>query len=105
MSSDFIVDKNMNVWLFEFNMSPVLKDAKDSPLVHDADMIEGGLNLVIPWETGDGGNWDFALTVCGPPPKPKEPLENKDASAKKKGEEDGAAEDEAHTRMITEEGG
>lgn len=69
LSADFIVDKNDNVWLFEFNMSPVLKDPQDSPLVHDSDMITAALEIVVPRENGTGpGNWDFAGEFIGQPP-------------------------------------
>merc|ERR1740129_1470833 len=52
LSADFIVDTHDEVWLFEFNMSPVLKDKKESPKVHDADMITPALDIVVPWEEG-----------------------------------------------------
>merc|ERR1719414_1742763 len=45
-SADFIVDTHGDVWLFEFNMSPVLKDAQDSPDTNDADMITSALDIV-----------------------------------------------------------
>ncbi|CAJ1427595.1 unnamed protein product [Effrenium voratum] len=44
-SADFIVDAHGDVWLFEFNMSPVLKDPKDEPKVNDADMVRGALSI------------------------------------------------------------
>jgi len=73
MSSDFIVDNKGEVLLFEFNMSPVLKDPQDSPQVHDADMITHALDIVVPWEHGSEGNWDLAGIFTGPPPpEPKE---------------------------------
>jgi len=68
MSSDFIVDTSGKVWLFEFNMSPVLKDPQDSPHNHDGDMISAGLDIVIPRAGGDPGLWDFAGEFIGPPP-------------------------------------
>lgn len=70
LSSDFIVDTDGNVWLFEFNMSPVLKDPQDSPQVHDADMITAALDIVVPWENSSQGNWDFAGEFVGEPPAP-----------------------------------
>jgi len=73
MSSDFCVDTDYDVWLLEFNMSPVLKDPQDSPKVHDADMINGALSIVAPWEKGDPGQWDFVGEYIGVAPKPKEP--------------------------------
>mmetsp|Transcript_85749 Transcript_85749/g.156223 ORF Transcript_85749/g.156223 Transcript_85749/m.156223 type:complete len:582 (-) Transcript_85749:95-1840(-) len=71
LSSDFIVDTHGNVWLFEFNMSPVLKDPQESPEVHDADMITAALDIVLPWEHGSHGKWDLAGEFIGEPPKPK----------------------------------
>ena len=38
----------VEVFLLEFNMSPVLKDPKDSPHAHDADMIQAALDIVFP---------------------------------------------------------
>jgi hypothetical protein len=75
LSSDFIVDTHGNVWLFEFNMSPVLKDPQDSPDVHDGDMISAALDIVMPWENSDPGNWDLAGEFIGEPPKSKEPTQ------------------------------
>lgn len=69
LSSDFVVDTNGNVWLLEFNMSPVLKDPQDSPDVHDADMITAALDIVFPWENGSQGKWDLAGEFIGEPPK------------------------------------
>jgi len=82
-SADFIVDTNEDVWLFEFNMSPVLKDPKDSPLVHDADMIRGALYIVEPWDGDNEGNWDFAGEFIGEPPKPREPETKPEATTTK----------------------
>eukprot|EP00927_Polykrikos_kofoidii_P036351 TRINITY_DN30690_c0_g1_i1.p1 TRINITY_DN30690_c0_g1~~TRINITY_DN30690_c0_g1_i1.p1 ORF type:complete len:581 (+),score=101.76 TRINITY_DN30690_c0_g1_i1:57-1745(+) len=59
-SADFIIDTSGRPWLFEFNMSPVLKDAKDSSTVDDSAMIRGALSIVIPWENGDKALWDLA---------------------------------------------
>jgi len=73
LSSDFIVDTNGQVWMFEFNMSPVLKDPKDAPKVNDADMIRGALNIVEPYEGADPGLWDMVGEYKGQPPKPKAP--------------------------------
>jgi hypothetical protein len=73
LSADFIVDTRKDVWLFEFNMSPVLKDEKDSPEVHDSDMITAALNIVVPWEDTNQGNWDFAGEFVSKPPDPKAP--------------------------------
>jgi len=81
LSSDFIVDTRGDVWLFEFNMSPVLKDPQDSPQVHDADMITAALDIVVPHEGGSPGMWDFVEEFVGkepPPPQPK-----KDGAASK----------------------
>eukprot|EP00931_Biecheleriopsis_adriatica_P075823 TRINITY_DN49603_c0_g1_i1.p1 TRINITY_DN49603_c0_g1~~TRINITY_DN49603_c0_g1_i1.p1 ORF type:complete len:613 (+),score=164.84 TRINITY_DN49603_c0_g1_i1:98-1936(+) len=72
-SADFIVDTRGDVWLFEFNMSPVLKDPKDAPKVNDADMVRGALSIVSPWSGGSKGLWDFAGEFRGQPPKPKAP--------------------------------
>lgn len=69
MSADYIVDERGGVWLFEFNTSPVLKDPKDSPDVHDGDLILGALSIVLPWEGGDPGKWDHALHCESPAPK------------------------------------
>lgn len=69
LSSDFIVDTHGDVWLFEFNMSPVLKDPQDSPQTHDADMITAALEIVVPRADGVGpGDWDFAGEFIGVPP-------------------------------------
>jgi len=70
-SADFIVDTNEDVWLFEFNMSPVLKDPKDAPKVNDADMVRGALSIVSPWQGGSPGLWDFAGEFRGAAPTPK----------------------------------
>jgi len=72
-SADFMVDTRGDVWLFEFNMSPVLKDPKDAPKVNDADMVRGALSIVSPWEGGDPGRWDFAGEFFGAAPQPKAP--------------------------------
>jgi hypothetical protein len=81
LSGDFIVDSKGEVWLFEFNMSPVLKDKKDSPLVHDADMITNALDIAFPWEGSQPGNWDFAGEFVGVAPEPKPPAIKPQASA------------------------
>jgi len=73
LSADFIVDTHGDVWLFEFNMSPVLKDHHDAPEVNDADMIRGALHIVSPWESGVPGLWDFAGEFEGVAPQPKAP--------------------------------
>lgn len=70
-SADFIVDTHGDVWLFEFNMSPVLKDPKDEPKVNDADMVRGALSIVAPWSGGSPGLWDFAGEFHGQAPQPK----------------------------------
>eukprot|EP00933_Yihiella_yeosuensis_P073600 TRINITY_DN8230_c7_g1_i1.p1 TRINITY_DN8230_c7_g1~~TRINITY_DN8230_c7_g1_i1.p1 ORF type:complete len:561 (-),score=143.52 TRINITY_DN8230_c7_g1_i1:204-1886(-) len=72
-SADFIVNTDGDVWLFEFNMSPVLKDPKDAPKVNDADMVRGALYIVSPYEGGSPGLWDFAGEFVGAPPPPKAP--------------------------------
>jgi len=66
MSADYFVDEDLNVFLFEFNTSPVLKDPQDSPEVHDQDMIEGALSIVMPWEGGNPNLWDFCCKVVAP---------------------------------------
>uniref|UniRef100_A0A7S3MGY2 Uncharacterized protein n=1 Tax=Spumella elongata TaxID=89044 RepID=A0A7S3MGY2_9STRA len=66
-SADFLVDTHGAVWFFEFNMSPVLKDAADAPKVNDSDMIRGALNVVSPWEGGGPGLWDFVQEFSSPP--------------------------------------
>merc|ERR1712139_101533 len=71
LSADFIVDTDRNVWLFEFNMSPVLKDPQDAPKVNDADMIRGALHIVVPAENGNEDQWDFVDEYRGQPPVPK----------------------------------
>merc|ERR1719223_1434180 len=73
LSADFIVDTHGNVHMFEFNMSPVLKDPKDAPKVNDADMIRGALHIVAPTEGADPGLWDMVGEYKGQPPKPKAP--------------------------------
>lgn len=73
LSADFVVDQHGGVWLLEFNMSPVLKDEKDSPQVNDAAAIRGALHIVSPWEDGSPGLWDFVGEYQGHPPRPKEP--------------------------------
>ncbi|CAE7435849.1 unnamed protein product [Symbiodinium sp. CCMP2592] len=72
-SADFIVDTRGDVWLFEFNMSPVLKDPKDAPKVNDADMVRGALSIVAPWSGGSPSLWDFAGEFKGQKPQPKAP--------------------------------
>lgn len=74
LSADFIVNTSGDVWLFEFNMSPVLKDPQDAPKVNDADMIRGALSIVVPYEGGSPGLWDFAGAFIGTPPAPKQPM-------------------------------
>mmetsp|Transcript_8713 Transcript_8713/g.16214 ORF Transcript_8713/g.16214 Transcript_8713/m.16214 type:complete len:570 (-) Transcript_8713:97-1806(-) len=59
-SADFMVDTKGEVWLFEFNMSPVLKDEGDSPTVNDSALIRDALSIVLPWEQSSPGLWDFA---------------------------------------------
>jgi len=68
MSADYIVDTNHDVFMFEFNTSPVLKDPQDSPDVHDADLIVGALAVIIPYEGGSPGLWDHALKIEAPEP-------------------------------------
>lgn len=68
LSADFIVDTRGDVWLFEFNMSPVLKDPKDSPTTNDSDMITAALEIVVPREGSSHGEWDFAGEFIGVPP-------------------------------------
>ena len=80
-SADFIVDTHGDVWLFEFNMSPVLKDPKDEPKVNDAEMVRGALSIVAPWSGGGPGLWDFAGEFHGHPPQPKAPPAKVDAPA------------------------
>ncbi|CAE7482492.1 unnamed protein product [Symbiodinium pilosum] len=80
-SADFIVDTRGDVWLFEFNMSPVLKDPKDAPKVNDADMVRGALSIVAPWPGGSPGLWDFAGEFKGHKPQPKAPPAAKAAAA------------------------
>ena len=40
MSADYFVDEDYDIYLFEFNTSPVLKDPQDSPEVRK---IQGGI--------------------------------------------------------------
>lgn len=77
LSADFIVDTHDEVWLFEFNMSPVLKDPQDSPTTNDADMISAALDIVVPREGGSAGEWDFAGEFVGEKPQPPEPKAEK----------------------------
>lgn len=79
LSADYIVDANGGVWLFEFNMSPVLKDPKDAPQVNDADMIRGALHIVAPCENGSEAQWDFAGEFIGNPPQPKAPPQQQES--------------------------
>merc|ERR1719401_1884677 len=81
LSADFIVDTHGDVWLFEFNMSPVLKDPQDAPKVNDAEMIRGALHLVVPWENGSQTQWDFAGEFQGVAPQPKPPPQQQEPSA------------------------
>jgi hypothetical protein len=69
LSADFIVSEDLNVYLLEFNLGPVLKDPEDSPDVHDAGMVTGALHIVEPWEQGDEDKWDFVFECKGLPPK------------------------------------
>jgi len=66
MSADYIVDQRQDVWLFEFNTSPVLRDPHDSPDVHDGDLILGALSIIWPWEGGSCGRWDHAMRCTAP---------------------------------------
>ncbi|CAK9054631.1 Hypothetical protein SCF082_LOCUS29632 [Durusdinium trenchii] len=61
ISADYIVTNNEDVYLLEFNTGPVLRDAEDSPDVHDAGMVDGALHIVEPWEGGSPELWDLAL--------------------------------------------
>ncbi|CAJ1343826.1 unnamed protein product [Effrenium voratum] len=72
ISADYIVTASEDVYLLEFNTGPVLKDAEDSPDVHDAGMVDGALHIVEPWEGGDPNLWDLAIECQGVPPKPEE---------------------------------
>jgi len=72
ISSDYIVTEDFGVYLLEFNTGPVLKDAEDSPDVHDAGMIYGALHIVEPWAGGDIDNWDLAIECKGEPLKPSQ---------------------------------
>jgi len=72
ISADYIVTTNEDVYLLEFNTGPVLKDAEDSPDVHDAGMVDGALHIVEPWEGGSPELWDLALECKGVPPKPEQ---------------------------------
>merc|ERR1711865_213177 len=83
LSSDFIVDTHGDVWMFEFNMSPVLKDEKDSPTVNDAAMIRAAPHIVSPTEGQTEGQWDFVGEYRGAPPVPKAapPPANQDPAA------------------------
>mmetsp|Transcript_49659 Transcript_49659/g.105729 ORF Transcript_49659/g.105729 Transcript_49659/m.105729 type:complete len:534 (-) Transcript_49659:96-1697(-) len=80
-SADFMVDTHGEVWFFEFNMSPVLKDPQDAPKVNDADMIRGALSVVSPWEGGGPGLWDFVAEYRAPnSPSPTAPETATDSS-------------------------
>merc|ERR1711971_434370 len=68
ISADYIVTKDEQVYLLEFNTGPVLKDPEDSPDVHDGGMIDGALHLVEPWEGGNPDEWDFVFECKGIPP-------------------------------------
>lgn len=61
------------MFLLEFNTSPVLKDPKDSPDVHDGDMITGALGIVFPWEGSDSSPWELADEFAGPEFIPEQP--------------------------------
>merc|ERR1712217_268537 len=86
------LDKNGDVWLFEFNMSPVLKDPQDAPKVNDADMIRGALSIVVPYEDASPGLWDFAGAFIGTPPQPK-PLPPAGTEANDETQKDNTASD------------
>jgi hypothetical protein len=66
MSADYIVDEDYNVYLLEFNTSPVLKDPKDSPDVNDGEMITAALGIVFPWKGSDSSPWELADEFEGP---------------------------------------
>lgn len=111
LSADFIVDTNGDVWLFEFNMSPVLKDPHDAPKVNDADMIRGALSIVVPWEGGGPGMWDFVGEYIGLPPQPKAPPQptqeqNTEEAANKNTKENDveAANNEQTTAKVGDQG-
>jgi hypothetical protein len=91
LSADFIVDTHGDVWLFEFNMSPVLKDPQDAPKVNDSDMIRGALHIVCPYDGGSPMLWDHAGEFHGQPPPPKPPPQaeqDKAVPAQTSGKED-----------------
>lgn len=71
MSADFFVDEDLNVYLLEFNTSPVLKDPEDAPEVHDEALVMGALSVVVPWEGGDVGRWDHVAVIPGEDPEGK----------------------------------
>lgn len=71
ISADFVVTEDEEVYLLEFNTGPVLKDPDDSPEVHDANMVDGALHVVEPWEGGNEDLWDFVSECKGRPPKPE----------------------------------
>jgi len=74
ISADFIVTADLHCYLLEFNTGPVLKDAEDSPDVHDAGMVGGALHIVEPWAGGNEDQWDFVFECKGVPPKPNEQM-------------------------------
>lgn len=89
-SADYIVDTHGEVWLFEFNMSPVLKDPRTDPNCNDGAMILSALDIVVPHEGSDPGFWDLAAEIVGPLPLVEPPRSASPAEGEKQGDKDAA---------------
>lgn len=64
---DLMADTNDDVWLIEFNMGPVLRDAHLDPECNDDEMVASMLEIAIPWQDPpNAGLWDFAGEFIGP---------------------------------------
>ncbi len=48
LSADFMVDTNENVWMLEFNLTPVLRDESYSKTVNDMAEIRAALEIAMP---------------------------------------------------------
>lgn len=71
-SVDWMPDKNGNIWMFEFNLSPAVaqrefddvskRDARRNYLMqHDEIMLKEALDIAMPWDGGKTpGEWDLA---------------------------------------------
>mmetsp|Transcript_70118 Transcript_70118/g.227470 ORF Transcript_70118/g.227470 Transcript_70118/m.227470 type:complete len:466 (+) Transcript_70118:390-1787(+) len=64
-SADFVLDTSGKAWLLEFNFDPVLRDDDRHASTDDSAMVRAALSIVLPWEQGSPGFWDFAGEFVG----------------------------------------